>query len=554
MAVSQSNASPLAPKTPLSPAGERAIAALVFALGVVLLWTSAPQNGEFWWSDSPRHALNGVFIQDLIAAFPWRDPAQFAAQYYVQYPALTILFYPPLFYVISAPFFALFGVSHATALSVVIVHYFALAFGLYLLARRWLTFPIAVAVGLSIMAIPGVALWGRQVMLEVPAMAFAIWAFVLLRRYAETAVPRLLYIGAFLLLCAIYTKFSAIFLAPVATLMLLMAMGKRIWPNRHIWTCAALFIVGFIPVAFLTLKFGQANLQSVTGVADSQVSRASLAGWVWYAAKLPELLAWPLLLAAVLGVAMTRLGRPSLDKVDNALLLGWFVVGYLFFSLIDLKEARHATLLLPPLMIFAGLAATKLLPQRLAAGLALALVVGTGIYTWRYHPVPTVAGYAEAASWIARHTPDNSVVMFSGNRDGSFIFNLRSHDDRRDLYVIRADKLMLDIAVRREIGVDQKSYSAEEIGAMLDRYGVHYVVAQSDFWTDLEIMGRLQEVLRSDHFEQVDSIPVRANLPVDDKELRIYRNTHPIPAGHSDLILNLPIIGRSVEGRVGGEP
>jgi len=117
MAVSQSNASSLAPETAPSPAVERAIAALIFALGAVVLWTSAPQNGEFWWSDSPRHALNGVFIQDLIAAFPWRDPAQFAAQYYVQYPALTILFYPPLFYVVSAPFFAVFGVSHATALS-----------------------------------------------------------------------------------------------------------------------------------------------------------------------------------------------------------------------------------------------------------------------------------------------------------------------------------------------------------------------------------------------------------------------------------------------------
>lgn len=527
---------------------------MAFAIGTALLWISAPQNGEFWWSDSPRHALNGVFIQDLIAAFPWRDPAQFAAQYYVQYPALTILFYPPLFYLISAPFFGVFGVSHATALSVVMVHYFALAFGLYLLARRWLTFPIALAVGLSIMAIPGVALWGRQVMLEVPAMAFAVWAFVLLRRYADTALPRLLYIGVFLLLCAIYTKFSAIFLVPVAAAMLLVAAGNRIWRNRHIWICAALFIVGFVPVALLTLKFGQANLQSVTGIADSQVSRASLAGWLWYAAKLPELLGWPLLLATAVGVAMTRFGRPTVDKVDGTLLFGWFIVGYLFFSLIDLKEARHATLLLPPLMIFAGLAAAKLLSRRPAAGLALAIVVGTGFYTWRYQPVPAVAGYGEAASWIARNAPDNAVVMFSGSRDGSFIFNLRSHDDRRDLYVIRADKLLLDIAVRREIGVDQKSYSTQQIGEMLDRYGVHYVVAQSDFWIDLEIMARLQDVLRSDQFEQVDAIPVRANLPVDDKELRIYRNTHPIPAGHPALKLNLPIIGRSLEGRVGGEP
>ena len=537
-----------------SRAAERAIAFAVFILGAVLLWLSAPHDGEFWWSDSPRHALNGVFIKDLVAAFPWRDPAGFAAQYYMQYPALTILFYPPLFYLISAPFFAVMGVSHTTALWVVMVHYIALAFGLYVLARRWLTFSIALAVGLSIMAIPGVALWGRQVMLEIPAMAFAVWAFVLLRRYCDEAHPSLLYVGAFLLLCAIYTKFSAIFLVPVAGLMLLSAEGQNIWRNRHVWISAALFIVGFIPVAFLTLKFGQANLQSITGIADSEVSRASIAGWLWYAAKLPEQLGWLLLFAAGAGLAASWISRREIDKVDGVLLLGWFVIGYFFFSMIDLKEARHSTLLLPPLLIFAGLAAAKFLPARIGAWLAISLVVGTGAYTWRYEPVPAVDGYREAANWIANHAPDNAIVMFSGKRDGSFIFNMRTHEGRRDLYVIRADKLLLDISVRRELGVEQKVFTTQQIGEMLDHYGVQYVVAQSDFWIDLEVMSRLQEALQTNQFEPAATIAVTANFPQEDKELRIYRNTHPIPPGRADLKLNLPIIGRSLEGRVGGEP
>lgn len=540
--------------TPPSRAAENAIAGAVFTLGAVMLWLSAPHHGEFWWSDSPRHALNGVFIKDLLAAFPWRDPAGFAAQYYVQYPALTILFYPPLFYLVSAPFYAVMGVSHATALTAVIVHFFALACGLYVLARRWLAFPIALAVGLSIMAIPGMALWGRQVMLEIPALVFAVWAFVFARRYADESRPSLLYVGAFLLLCAIYTKFSAIFLVPVAALMLLLAEGQRIWRNRHMWISAILFIVGFIPVAILTVKFGQANLQSVSGIADSEVSRASLAGWIWYAAKLPEQLGLPILIAAASGVLVFWFRRGPIDKVDAVLLFGWFIVGYLFFSMIDLKEARHSTLLLPPVLIVAGLAAEKLSSERLASGLAMALVLGTGVYTWRFEPVPAVDGYREAADWIATNTPDKTVVMFSGNRDGSFIFNMRGREDRRDIYIIRADKLLLDVSVRRELGVEQKSYSPEQIGEMLDRYGVSYVVAQSDFWTDLEIMARLQDVLRGDQFEQVHQIAINANLTVQDKELRIYRNTHPISTARSELQLNLPIIGRKLEGRIGGEP
>jgi 4-amino-4-deoxy-L-arabinose transferase-like glycosyltransferase len=533
---------------------EAAIALTVFVIGAVLLWISAPHHGEFWWSDSPRHALNGVFVKDLIAAFSWRDPTGFAAQYYVQYPALTILFYPPLFYLLSAPFFAIFGVSHATALSVVILHYIALALGLYVLARRWLSFPIALAVGLSAMAVPDIALWGRQVMLEIPAMAFAVWAFVFLRRYGDEARPVFLYCGAFLLLCAIYTKFSAIFLVPVMGLMLFVTQGNGVWRNRHIWISAALFIIGFIPVALLTLKFGQANVQSITGIADAEVSRTSIAGWLWYAKKLPEQLGGPILIGALLGGGAMWLRRRELNWIDFTLLFGWLAIGYLFFSAIDLKESRHSTLILPPLLIMAGFAADRLLPARLSSYVALLLVVGTGVYTLRYSPVPAVEGYREAADWIAKNAPKNAVILFSGKRDGSFIFNMRTHGERRDLYIVRADKLLLEVAVRRELGVGQKQYSTQQIGEMLDRYGVQYVVAQTDFWTDLEVMANLQNLLQSDHFEAVTTIPVTANVPTEDKELRIYRNTHPIDAKRPEIELDLPIIGRSVEGHVGSQP
>ena len=87
--------------------------AVLAILGVliVLFWT-APLGGEFSWSDAPRHALNGVFIKDLVVAMPLKDLEGFAYGYYAKYPALTILFYPPLFYFLSAPFYGLLGASY----------------------------------------------------------------------------------------------------------------------------------------------------------------------------------------------------------------------------------------------------------------------------------------------------------------------------------------------------------------------------------------------------------------------------------------------------------
>jgi hypothetical protein len=220
-----------------------------------------------------------------------------------------------------------------------------------------------------------------------------------------------------------------------------------------------------------------------------------------------------------------------------------------------LKEARHSTLLVPALLVLAGLALERFMPARIAGALALLMAIGTGVYTWRFAPVPAIAGYAEAADWIAREAPKNAIVMFSGKRDGSFVFNMRTHEERRDLYTIRADKLLLEIAVRRELGVGQKALSQDEISQMLDRYRVQYVVAQTDFWTDLEVMARLQDVLRSDQFQPVATIAVHANVPLEeDKELRIYRNTHPVAPGGSNLQLDLPIIGRSLGGQIGAKP
>jgi hypothetical protein len=476
-------------------------------------------------------------------------------QYYIQYPALTILFYPPLFYFLSAPFYAVFGISHQTALAVVMLHYIAAAFGLYLLARRWMSFGVALAVGLALMAAPGVALWGRQVMLEVPALAFAIWALLVLRRWGDQGTRAPLYLGTFLLLCAIYTKVSAIFLVPVAFAMLLTLRNRNIWRDRNAWLAAALFTAGMIPITILTLKFGQANVQSVTGIADSTVSRTTLAGWTWYARQVPEQLGLPLLGCAVIGGALLLVRRKlaRTERADVILLAAWLLVGYAFFSVIDLKEARHSTLILPPLLLLFGLAAELVLivPQAVAASLLVVAV--TAFLTWRTAPVPEVHGYREAAAWIAREAPPNSIILFSGRRDGSFIFNLRALDDRRSLYTLRSDKLLLRIAVRRELGVAEKPLSESEIGELLDRHHVRYVVAESDFWTDLSVMARLQSVLRSEHFQELVRIPVNANIPTQDKELRLYRNTHTFPEGGTPLTLDLPIIGGSVEGRTGPE-
>jgi hypothetical protein len=183
--------------------------------------------------------------------------------------------------------------------------------------------------------------------------------------------------------------------------------------------------------------------------------------------------------------------------------------------------------------------------------IALAAVfLTTSATTLLERPVRFVSGYADAAAIVAKRASRNSVVLFSGYRDGSFTFNMRSREDRRDLSVLRADKLLLRIAVRRSIGVEQKLLSENEISALLNRSGVEYVVAQPDFWTDLEAMRRLQAVLRSAQFKPVATVDTPANYPAHETKLIVYRNLAYRAGSREKLKIELPIIGRDISGSI----
>jgi Dolichyl-phosphate-mannose-protein mannosyltransferase len=510
---------------------------------VALLFTGAPHGGAFYWSDAPRHALNGVFVADFLRAMPLGAASDFAYTYYAKYPALTILFYPPLFYFLSAPFFLLFGVSHEVALIPVFVLYAAFAVGSYRLFRFWTAPSVAFCAAVALAMAPENAFWGRQVMLEIPAFAALVWSTVCFMHYRRGGKAAQLYLAAALLVCAMYIKISVGFMAPVLAAALL-ATDPRVLRRKPVWIAAALSALALVPLVAITVKFGQANVQSVSGIADSSVSRQSIQGWLWYARQMPNQLGWPLALTAgvacISAIAWRR--RIALARGDAVFWWAWLLVGYVFFSAIDLKEARHSVYLLPPLVFAAYMLLSRARYGVMLCGLLTLAVMAQTVF-WR--PVHYVDGYARAAAFVAEAAPKDSAVIFSGYRDGAFVFNMRAREDRPDLSVVRADKLLLRVAVRRELGVEEKAVAEGEIAALIDRVGAAYLVVQPGFWIDLPAMQRFERVLASRQFEKVATIPTPANYPSQEKELVIYRNMGNVAPKANRIDIDLPMINRT---------
>jgi 4-amino-4-deoxy-L-arabinose transferase-like glycosyltransferase len=497
--------------------------------------------------------MDGVFYHDLARAFPVSHLKQWAMDFYLQYPAIVVLFYPPLFAVVEAIFFTLFGVSHSTAQLVVSVFMLFAAYGMYFLSRRWLGRSAAFSTALLFVGTPIVALWGRQVMLEIPTFAFLIWSCYFFFRYLDTHKPLYLYSVLGFVLAALYTKQTVLFVPAAYLLTLYFVFGRALFRLKEFWRGAGLFIVGITPLAIVTLLWGRLNVQTVAGGNWVEYSRLSLNGWLYVARQWPYQVTWVVLVLAMVycvGAILWkswRLPAPALF-----LLVAWLLAGYIFFTLVALKLQRHTIFLIFSLVVFAVLAIARALPARIAPYCSVLLAAGMFAHTlWAEH-VPHVAGYRAAVGYLCSVAPPDSVVLFSGSRDGSFIFNVKSTPGCKNLTVIRADKLLLKVPEdRRLFGVTELGVSETNFRDMLRRYSIRYVVAEPNFWNDLQSMQMLVRILHEDPFKLLATVPVTGDHDPTEQQLDIYQNLGPISREENVLRVDLPAYGITVEGKVG---
>jgi len=583
------------------------ICSLVIVIAVLLLGGPGLTEGGLGWSDAPNHTFDGIFVLECVKQMPFDHPRAWAEQFYIQHPSLGIFVYwPPGFAIVEAVMFALLGVTIAAARMTVLVFAVGAGFLMYSLGRRWFDRPTGLFAALLLITCPHGVLWLNDVMLEWPATFWILAAVYAYQkdRDAIRLVPSILWHGplarddtparrrchslglrfkttlwsialAIAISGAFFTKQTAGFILPVILLHALLSRDRWRYLRRPAFVVSMVVSVGLI--AAYTMSTRQFTALPAQLLAPS-LDLSEIGHW------LPEILGWPLLPVALLGLG-TLILTP--DRAARGLLLIWFGAWTVFCLLIAAKEPRYLFFSIPPLAFAAARffiwppapepsaqragsspsAVERNRPSyrgvrsttdrqssdapRIAFLTALVIVQAALAHTKSTGRLPD---YAAAVAELASR-PDADLVLVDAVRDGQFVFDVYQNPDARNKIIpLRASKLLYARAARMKYSGQTFVETDQDIVDLLDQYAIRYIVIESALpkthYIDADPPPRklLRNLLATDsRFTLVEAWSLRCDDPIwDDVELRLYAYPDCPPRNSKTVTLSFPAMGREV--------
>jgi hypothetical protein len=360
------------------------------------------------------------------------------------------------------------------------------------------------------------------VQIDVPAIALLLASAYCLLRHLEGAKSGWLFAATICLGLAILTRLQAVYAIPALLYFMFVHRSNAIASFK-------LRVIALLPLALLALPsaamflyFSRVN-QSLAGNMPGMPSLMSIANWTWYAQQLPQQLGWPALAFVIAGLLAAALAAAQRKMpLAGGILFAFALSSWLFFSLISNKEPRFNLPSLPFLFLLSACGLYLLLPQlsRIALPLLAAWLVWQAIAVAQ---VPVVSGFKQAALLAQQVTPKNANVMIAAHRDGNFIYDMRTFDSRRDIGIRRADKMLVEITIMRQLGVKDKHFDQASLKQLLKKEDIATIVMQEGYLSDQPSMQQLQALLDSGvEYRQVQAIELQGATRKDEKRLVVY--------------------------------
>lgn len=514
-------------------------------------------------ADEPSHFLNGLLARDYAAAAltgSFRNPMDFAIDYYLHYPKVAIGNWPPGYPAISGLWMLITGPGRFQALILIALFAAASATVLWAIADDCLApVPAAVSVGSFVLLAPA-ADHTLHVVLEWPLTFFGLLAAFSAARAIRTGSHGATAVLGLSLGAAVMIKGNAWALVPATVGALAATRRLRVLWN---WQFALAGLTAF----GLAAGFYLLTLQSSTHVIKTRAL-----DWPWisgavlfYILAISRHIGLPYIMLATIGaIAVTQAAvrkRDLLSGCDPVWIVSvwWIAATFLFHIFVTIgPEWRYLCLAAPFVALFAGRGFEALIaanaPSSLVrlAGILMAviLVAATLAGTVRL-PSSARGGFrlaAQEANRLLSASP-NKALLVAGDSivEGRATAEIALTDRGRQIYVLRGSKIL---ASDDWMGRSYRPLfaTAREAAAEFDRIPISVVVLSRGDTPRVTHESQIEEIVTNPAFGW--NLHKRWNLDYGRaaETIEIYWNpanaSRPIQSFRVDLSQKL---GRSVE-------
>lgn len=515
-------------------------------------------DNHFFAPDADRIALDGAFLKDFIFDLPGSltQPFQYTVNYYAKYPGLSVGYRPIFFQSIEALFYMAIGTSYVTSKITVLCFLFTGMFFWLKLVKETHDFRYAVFSLLLWITNPMVYCYSQQSMLEIPTLSMIIISTYFVYRYYndselsfKNAVIMSICVGL-----TLWTNQKSAFI-------LLVICGYPIFTGR--WNIliskqniVSYFIISLfiVPLAFMTLWLGEQNLSQSVGLDRGfSLLKEITENLVFLYKNHFSIVVILLIMTGVTGILI--------KKKKNCLFYFTVILSvYLFFTYIKHDIPRYSMYWIP---FFCLVAAEGLffiikiprIPENISKKLIYVIIFGTISYQLSLLPnvfVGTASGYEEAAKFTIKNS-ESPVIWFDGYANGQFIFFVNIHDKKKEMVVLRGDKLISSSSISYTNKLEIHLHNEDEILKKLSAMGVQFIVVESINVSGLEIYTRFREMLKNESiFKLIKTIDVKSNnKTLENMKLLVYKKLDWAALDpEQELILRLPVVGQTLKLRM----
>lgn len=542
---------------------------LLVALQVATFEFSEP----IFFGDENRHVMTSIFFRDLLSDRPLTDLRGYAENYYVQYPALGLLIWPPLFHALTGTVMLVSGTSSLVAtLMVGLSAVIACVYLFRLTVRTHDEWTASLAV-LLFGACPLIFDFSRHVMLEMPTLMWGLIATFHFVRFLDESRHRDVFIAAVASACAALTRFDAVYLLPMFGILLAARGQWRLLKRWDVWTAAAVALLMVLPYyAIVASEVGGLHVrQASESVVPHEHGDQALSGFLYYLWLVPKQVGWFVTVAALAGLL-----RMSSTTARHRMwpFLAMLLATYAIFAPLAEVHFRHSIYWVPAIVVlaiegatFGFLASRRALAlgrtpdkingpgadaRRLALVSVSVVLIAVTAATTVAKERPTIRGYEDAARFVLEHSSESNFCLFDGWWDGNFTYQLRHLDPNRRLSVLRGDKLFYGFICVPDTDYTEYAATDREMLDVIDRQSPEYIVVEEpQIMTHIPAAERLRTLLREhpEQFALAKTIPVRGGKLVRDYELRIYHNLR-VPTGTGEPVeFDVLGLGKSVRSK-----